>query len=131
MRLTILHFNDLHGRLDRMPRLFSLIQRERADAARAGRHVLLLDAGDSSERSQRESDVTKGRANFSLLEAMGVQATVVGNGEALQWGRTALARLVASVHFPVLAANLVDCADPTRLAVPGLLRSIMLKADGF
>ena len=96
MRLTILHFNDLHGRLDQMPRLFTLIQRERAEAVRAGRQVLLLDGGDSSDRSQWESDVTKGRANFSLLEAMGVQASVVGNGEALQWGRAALARMVAS-----------------------------------
>ncbi len=131
MRLTILHFNDLHGRLDQMPRLFTLIQRERADAARAGRQVLLLDGGDSSDRSSWESDVTKGRANFSLLEAMGVQATVVGNGEALQWGRAALARMVGSVHFPVLAANLVASADPTQPAVLGLLASTMLDLDGF
>src|SRR5574337_376518 len=112
MRLTLLHFNDLHGRLDQLPRLFTLIQRERAEARTRGRAVLLLDAGDSSERKVWESDITKGRANFALLEAMGVQASVVGNGEALQWGRAALERLVASVHFPVLAGNLVEAADP-------------------
>lgn len=131
MRLTILHFNDLHGRLDQLPRLFTLIQRERAAAHAAGRRVLLLDAGDSSERSLWESNITKGRANFALLEAMGVQATVVGNGEALQWGRTALAALVKNAHFPVLAANLVDCADPTQPAVPGLGRSLILDFEGF
>jgi 2',3'-cyclic-nucleotide 2'-phosphodiesterase (5'-nucleotidase family) len=32
----------------------------------------------------------------------------------LQWGRGALERMLASVHFPVLAANLVDCSDPAR-----------------
>src|SRR5687767_194778 len=116
MRLTILHFNDLHGRLEQLPRLFALAQRERAQALAGGRHVLLLDAGDSSDRAQWESDITKGRANFSLLEAMGADATVIGNGEALQWGRAALARLVAAVRFPVLAANLVDCAQPEQLA---------------
>jgi 5'-nucleotidase len=131
MRLTILHFNDLHGRLEQLPRLFTLIQRERAAAGRDGRQVLLLDGGDSSDRARWESDVTKGRANFSLLEAMGVQATVPGNAEALNWDRASLARLVASVHFPVLAANLVDGADPGRPAVPGLKGSVLLDLGGF
>ncbi|MGH2523827.1 MAG: bifunctional metallophosphatase/5'-nucleotidase, partial [Anaerolineales bacterium] len=93
--------------------------------------VLLLDGGDSSDRSTWESDISKGRANFALLEAMGVQASVVGNGEALQWGRAALARLVDAVHFPVLAANLVDCANPAQLAVPGLQAACLIELDHF
>ncbi len=131
MRLTLLHFNDLHARLDRLPRLAGLVQRIRQQAQAEGRAALLLDAGDSSDRAVWESDITKGRANFALLEAMGVQASVVGNGEALQWGRTALEKLVKSVHFPVLAANLVDCADPNRLAVPGLKSGHLLDIQGF
>jgi 2',3'-cyclic-nucleotide 2'-phosphodiesterase (5'-nucleotidase family) len=131
MRLTILHFNDLHGRLEQLPRLHTLIRRERASAESAGRRVLLLDGGDSSDRARWESDVTKGRANFGLLEAMGVQATVIGNGEALHWGRAALARLVKSVSFPVLAANLVDAADPGQPAAPGLRATLALDWDGF
>ncbi len=131
MRLTILHFNDLHGHVERLPRLFTLIQRAGAQARASGRQVLLLDGGDSSDRGQWESDVTKGRANFLLLEAMGVQATVLGNGEALQWGRQALSQLVGSVHFPVLAANLVDCARPEQLAVPGQLPSTVLDCAGL
>ena len=127
MILTLLHFNDLHAQLDRLPLLAALVQRARQEAHAEGRPVLLLDGGDSSDRSVWESDITKGRANFALLEAMGVQASVVGNGEALQWGRGALEKLVASVHFPVLAANLVDCADPTRLAVPGLKSGHLLE----
>ena len=50
MRLTLLHFNDLHGRLDQLPRLFTLIQHERAEARARGHAVLLLDGGDSSDR---------------------------------------------------------------------------------
>lgn len=131
MRLTLLHFNDVHGRLDRLPRLFTLIDRQRAAARRAGRRVLILDGGDSSDRDFWESDITKGRANFTLLDAMGVQASVVGNGEALQWGRAALGRLAAAAHFSVLAANLVDAADPAQPAVPGLRASALLDLDGF
>lgn len=129
LSLTILHFNDLHGRLAALPALFTLIQRERTAALAQGRSVLVLDGGDSSDRAQWESDITQGRANFAVLEAMGVQATVIGNGEALQWGRPALAKLVASVHFPVLAANLVDAADPAQLAVPGLKAATVIETE--
>ena len=128
--LTILHFNDLHGRLDQLPRLFTLARRERERALAAGRRVLLLDAGDSSDRRQWASAATHGRANYSLLAAMGVQATVLGNAEPY-WGRAALARLVQSAGFPVLAANLVNGADPTQSAVPGLLASTLLDLDGY
>ena len=134
MRLTLLHFNDLHGRLEQLPRLFQLARRERAAAVAAGRQVLLLDGGDSSDPGRRECDLTQGRANFSLLEAMGVQATVVGNAEGLSWGRPALAKMVAAVDFPVLAANLVDAADPAdpaRPAVPGLKGGVLLDLAGF
>jgi 2',3'-cyclic-nucleotide 2'-phosphodiesterase (5'-nucleotidase family) len=131
MRLTILHFNDVHGRLEQLPRLFTLVRQARAEAEARGARVLLFDAGDSSDRAAWESDITKGRANFALLEAMGVQASVVGNGEALQWGRRALESLVTSVRFPVLAANLVDSADPSQLAVPGLKGSALLTLGDF
>ncbi|MEK7443153.1 MAG: bifunctional UDP-sugar hydrolase/5'-nucleotidase [Chloroflexota bacterium] len=117
--LTILHTNDIHGRLDQMPRLATLIARERSLARDEGRHVLLLDAGDSSERSIWESSITKGRANFIMLEAMGYDASTVGNGETFQWGLGALAKLVESVHFPVLAANLF-AMDSDQPPVPGL-----------
>jgi 2',3'-cyclic-nucleotide 2'-phosphodiesterase (5'-nucleotidase family) len=128
MHLTILHTNDIHGRLEEMTRLATLIQWEKASLP-DGAHVLLLDAGDSSERTIWESDVTKGRANFALLEAMGYQATTVGNSEALQWGRAALARLVQAVHLPVLAANLRG-VQSGELAVPGLQTHTWFEFDG-
>lgn len=122
-RVTILHTNDLHGRLDTLPRLATLIQRERALARAEGRRVLLLDAGDSSSKKNPESLATHGRANFALLGAMGYQAATLGNRD-VKWGAAALRKLVASAPFPVLAANLRDLAplgnDAARLAVPGL-----------
>jgi len=131
MQLSLLHFNDLHGRFDQLPRLFTLIQRARIAAQQSGSQSLLLEAGDSSAREVWESKATQGRANFALLEAMGVQANILGNAEIQLWGREALAKLVASVHFPVLAANLLDLADPTRPAVPKLKASHLMELDGF
>jgi len=131
MQLSLLHFNDLHGRFDQLPRLFTLIQRARLSAQHKGFQSLLLEAGDSSAREVWESKATQGRANFALLEAMGVQANVLGNAEIQSWGREALTKLVASVHFSVLAANLLDLADPTRPAVPKLKASLVMEIEGF
>jgi 2',3'-cyclic-nucleotide 2'-phosphodiesterase (5'-nucleotidase family) len=108
--LTLLHTNDLHARLDQMARLATLVQRERAQAARDGRAVLLLDARDSSGTSSWESDVTGGRANYAMLEAMGYDAAAIGNSDS-QWGRESLARLLESLHFVALAANLRETAS--------------------
>ena len=132
MRLTLLHFNDLHGRLEQLPRLFHLARRERMAAQAQGAQVLLLDGGDSSDQGRWECEVTQGRANYSLLEAMGVQAGVPGNAETLNWCRPALARMVAAVDFPVLAANLVDgAAGAPQPGVPGLKGSVLLDLGGF
>jgi|GEM_PF-498015 len=126
--LTILHTNDIHGHFEQMPRLATLIARERSLARNEGRHVLLLDAGDSSERSVWESSITKGRANFFLLEAMGYDASTVGNGETFQWGLGALAKLVESVHFPVLAANLF-AMDSNQPPVPNLKSHVIFEIE--
>jgi 5'-nucleotidase len=131
MQLSLLHFNDLHGRFDQLPRLFTLVQRVRISAQQSGSQSLLLEAGDSSAREVWESKATQGRANFALLEAMGVQANVLGNAEIQLCGREALAKLVASVHFPVLAANLLNLADPTQPAVPKLKASHLMELDGL
>jgi 5'-nucleotidase len=129
VQFTILHTNDLHGRLDALPRLATLIQRERARANAAGRPVLLLDAGDSSSKACPESKVTGGRANFVVLDALGCQAVTLGNRD-VKWGAKALQKLVAAVSFPVLAANLVRVESDDRLAVRGLQSHTVLRAGG-
>jgi 2',3'-cyclic-nucleotide 2'-phosphodiesterase (5'-nucleotidase family) len=130
VRLTILHTNDLHGRLEALPRLATLIQRERALAHHEGRRVLLLDAGDSAAKSSPDSLATQGRASFVLLEAAGYQAATLGNRDVKVAG-AALPRLVAAVSFPVLAANLLRPRPEHDVAVPGLRRHAMLAVDGL
>lgn len=126
--LTLLHTNDLHGQFDQMTRLGTLVQRQRALAAAEGRAVLLLDAGDSTDEAAWECRVTKGRANFAMLEAMGCDAAVLGNTET-QWDAAALEKLAASVHFPVLAANLL-AAHSNQPPAPGVRAYAMLTVAG-
>jgi 5'-nucleotidase len=108
--ITILHTNDLHARFEQMTRLATLIQHERASANVDGRHVLLLDAGDSSSVGVWESDATSGRANYAMLEAMGYDAVAIGNSEPW-WGLEKFEKLLASIHFAPLAANLRAASD--------------------
>lgn len=117
MRLTLLHFNDLHGRLDRLPRMFTHIERIR----RASERSLLVNTGDTCDRASMECDLTQGRAALAVLDAMGVDAGVPGNHDA-DWGPAAFVRWVASAHFPLLAAN---------LAAPGLRSTALLETGGL
>jgi 2',3'-cyclic-nucleotide 2'-phosphodiesterase (5'-nucleotidase family) len=112
--LTVLHTNDLHGRFEALTRIATLIQRERAQAHGEGRALLVLDAGDSSSSQVWQSEVTEGRANYVLLEAIGYDAAVIGNAD-LGWGAAALNRLVTSIHFPALAANLKGAAKTSEV----------------
>ena len=106
MQLTILHTNDLHGRVQRLAVLSAMAKRVRAEAVAAGAGVLLVDGGDAEEKSLLESDVTKGAAVAALLKAAGYQAMAVGNGAALSYGPQSLEAIAAAASFPVLAANL-------------------------
>jgi len=106
MQLTILHTNDLHGRVHELTVLSAMAKRVRAEVLAAGGGVLLVDAGDAEEKSLLESDVTKGAAVAALLKAAGYQAMAVGNGAALSYGPQCLEAIAAAASFPVLAANL-------------------------
>jgi 2',3'-cyclic-nucleotide 2'-phosphodiesterase (5'-nucleotidase family) len=127
MRLTILYVGDLHGRLDRLPRVFSVVARLRAEAAAAGGLSLLVCTGDTVDRTIPAAALTGGRIALPVLEAMGVQALVPGNHDA-DWGPAAFARWVAAAHFPVLLAN-ITAADGT--AWPGTLPSVLLEVNGL
>ena len=76
-RLIILHSNDIHGRIEGLARIATLIDEIRA--ANPGVPVLYLDGGDSEETARRLSNLTKGVAMHHLLSAAGCAAAAVGN----------------------------------------------------
>ena len=108
--ITLLHTNDLHGHLAALPRLATLIGRERA----RDREALLLDAGDLGLRGATAD------LGVQLLSALGYDAITPGNAENdFLDQRLAMGRIGA----PIVVAN--SSADalgiPTR---PYLLRTV-------
>jgi 2',3'-cyclic-nucleotide 2'-phosphodiesterase (5'-nucleotidase family) len=87
-RITILHTNDLHGRVEQLARVATLVRRIRAETAHA---VLYVDAGDFEETTNRLSNLTKGTAMQPILSSAGCQAACVGNAVWLRYGAQVVA----------------------------------------
>lgn len=99
IRLTVLHTNDLHGRLSS----------ERANAVQSIRRTidhasLLFDAGDAVTAG----NITYKRSGEPILDLMstvGYDGMVVGNREFHVWERGFVSKL-ALARFPILSANI-------------------------
>jgi 2',3'-cyclic-nucleotide 2'-phosphodiesterase (5'-nucleotidase family) len=112
LALTLLHTNDMHGRLEAMSRLASLLRQQRAAAEASGRLVFYWDAGDAADRRFPLFSATKGAAVAPLLNALGCSLQTMGNAIALPYGPQALADVAARARFPILAANCRDGDGP-------------------
>ena len=118
--VTILHTNDLHGHMEQLARVATLVRRIRAESAQP---VVYVDAGDAEETTNRLSNLTKGAAMQPLLAAAGCQAACVGNAVWLRYGTHVIADHAAAAGFPLLLANLAP--------VEGVQPALMLDGIGF
>ena len=118
-RLTILHTNDLLGRLLPAPyfdeaergglaRLAHLVKEERS--SRPG-STLILDGGDALGDSPL-SEVDAGRTMVRLMSEMGYDAMVTGNHE-FDYGLDSLRTRAGEANFEVLGANVRALSDTT------------------
>ena len=123
IKITILHTNDMHGRLEAMSRLSTYAKQLKADLQAQGHAVFVMDAGDAADRRVGFCGVTKGEAFVPLLNAMRYDVQALGNALSLTYGPQALTPYAARAAFPVLAAN-VRCADGKLL--PGLQSHVLL-----
>ncbi|MCL2053639.1 MAG: metallophosphoesterase [Oscillospiraceae bacterium] len=74
-KLTILHTNDLHGRLENVAQYYTIIEQVRQDEP----NVLLLDGGDLYRRGPYEH--LNGAVEVEIMNAMGYEAVAFGNNE--------------------------------------------------
>lgn len=123
-RLTILHTNDIHGRIDGLARIATLVAQTRASS---NHPVLYVDAGDIEDTSVRLSSVTKGVAMHRVLSAAGCEAAAVGNGGLIRYGPNVLARYEEAATYPLFLANVV-LEDGS--SIPGTRPSGILEAGG-
>lgn len=111
-RLTILHTNDVHSRMDPFPdsagglaglggaaRRTAVIRAIRQREA----HVLLLDAGDMLQGTPY-FNVFQGEVEFGAMRAMGYDAATIGNHD-FDGGLELLDRHLPGLGFSLLSAN--------------------------
>jgi len=130
--ITILHTNDIHGRLENVikgdngiARIATLVEQIRDEAALEGRFVLLLDAGDATHGTLL-ANYFEGEPVIDVMNAMGCDAMEIGNHD-FNYGQAGLAERAAQADFPLLCANVVENATGM---VPSYLEPYVIKEVG-
>ena len=104
--LTLLNINDFHGRISPSIAmgLANTVQTERAAASGDS---MLLSAGDNVGASLYASSVQKDKPTIDFLNALGLQATAVGNHEFDAGWDDLVNRIVPSSNYSQLGANVL------------------------
>jgi len=110
-RLTILHTNDMHGRIAQVVRIATLVRQIRAELEAAGGYCLYVDAGDSEDTTLLESSLTKGSAMNAILRGAGCDYAALGNAIPIRYGPLPVAELAKHFGRPLLCANFYDEND--------------------
>ena len=111
--ITVLGFNDFHGRIDDNTVAFAGTIEERRAAAGED-STLLLSNGDNIGGSLFASSVQQDQPTIDVLNALGLQASAVGNHEFDRGADDLTDRVVPASDFPILGAN-VERADGSPL----------------
>lgn len=111
-RLTLLYTANLLGRLDRLPRLFSLMRQVRTATDHP---TLLLDLGNSCRMEQALCAATEGRAALLIFDAMGYDGACLTLAEAQRMTGAGLAKLLDTVQMAL-------CGPLSEAGLPALAR---------
>lgn len=135
VRLKLLHFNDLHGRIGVFPRLAAWLAATRARHA-GDRQVAVLAATAGDESGGTLYDALLGHdpasyqvhPGYRLYSQAGVDIGVPGNHDLDQGTPLLTHAICREARFPILAANVIgspalaNCAYPAALFVVKGLR---------
>lgn len=110
--ITLLGFNDFHGRILTSSRepwtgimpLATAIEEIRATAGSG--NVAVISAGDNIGATIFESMVTDDNVSIEVLNALGIDASAVGNHELDKGWADLSGRVSTLAEFPYLAANM-------------------------
>lgn len=138
MRLTILHFNDLHGRYGVFGRIAGrLAATRRAAAGDARRAVLAITAGDECGGTLADLLPASGGADrpahpaYRLYAEAGIDLGVPGNHD-LDLGADRLAHAIGRAgHLTLLAANVTGAAALAERLYPAALLLVKGVRVGF
>ncbi len=97
--VTLLYTANLEGRLALLPRLATLIQAQRRQAAGP---VFLLDLGDTCALDAWVCPATEGRAPLTIMDGMGYDAVFISGPEKVTIPPAALRRLAEDIMMAVI-----------------------------
>jgi 5'-nucleotidase len=141
--LTVLHTNDVHGRIDEfdsggnscdeseqaegacfggVARRQTMINQVKAEAP----NVVLLDAGDQFQGTLFYTQYKGGEAQ-EMMNALGYNAMAVGNHE-FDDGPGTLGSFIRGANFPVISANIDASAEPELVGL--ILPYTVLEVNG-
>ncbi|ATP40448.1 bifunctional metallophosphatase/5'-nucleotidase [Solibacillus sp. R5-41] len=110
-KLSVMHVNDTHARVENFPKLMTAVNDFRATSSES----LLLHSGDAFSGTLYFSEF-KGQADIQYFNALGFDAMTLGNHEfdlgSSPEGHKALADFVKAAKFPILTANVDFTKDP-------------------
>jgi 5'-nucleotidase len=124
IRLTVLHTNDVHSRIDPFPMDGSRNQGLGGVASRAAlirqiraqeEHVLLLDAGDIFQGTPY-FNIYKGEPEMKAMAAMNYDACTMGNHD-FDGGMENFANQLRHANFPVIISNYDFTGTPMELKI--------------
>ena len=127
--LTILHFNDFHGRFESeekakdplggAARLATVLRQAEQASAKRGCDTFVLFGGDAYSGTLISSEF-KGQGERRFLNLVGVDAMVPGNHD-FDYGLEGVRALVKEGAFPVISANIYLKEGPSLLTPFALL----------
>ena len=108
--IDILSFNDFHGRLEASsPSAGAAVLGGMVKSFRAANpNTLVVSGGDSVGASTFTSFIQKDQPTIDALNAIGVDASAIGNHELDQGQADLVERVIPATNYPLLSANIYN-----------------------